>query len=93
MTLSEYEMVFESLCPFSCRKYIELMLRVPFKYRTRPHYKLHHEIIAGLWPEVLEYEINPSENRLKGLAENVLYRTNLYDYIKFLHIMFYKRFK
>ena len=93
MTLSEYEMVHESLCPYSCRRYIEYMLRVPFKYRTNPEYKLHHEIMAAFWPEVLAFEINPAKNKIQKSIEDFLYRTNLYDPIKFLHIMFYKRFK
>ena len=93
MTFSEYEMVHESLCPYSCRRYIEYMLRVPFKYRTQPEYKLHHEIMAAIWPEVLEYEINPAKNRIKKSIEDFLYRTNIYDSIKFLYLMFYKRFK
>jgi hypothetical protein len=93
MTFSEYEMFFESFCPFSCRKYIEYMLRVPFKYRTSPDYKLHHEIMRTLWPEVLKYEINPVENRMKKMVEDFLYRTNIYDPIKFLYLMLYKRFQ
>jgi len=93
MTLSEYEMVHESLCPYSCRKYIEYMLRVPFKYRTNPEYRLHHAIMEAIWPEVLKYEINPTKSRITKSIENVLYRTNIYDPIQFLHIMFYKRFK
>ncbi|MEI7635680.1 MAG: hypothetical protein WCJ37_00105 [Syntrophus sp. (in: bacteria)] len=93
MTFSEYEMVHESLCPYSCRAYIEYMLRVPFKYRTNSEYKLHHEIIAANWPEALEFDINPENNRIIKGIEDFLYRTNLYDPIKFLHIMLYKRFK
>lgn len=93
MTFSEYEMVYESLCPYSCRRYIEYMLRVPFKYRTKPEYRLHREIIAALWPEALEYEINPERNWIKKKAEDFLYRTNIYDPIKFLYLMCYKRFK
>ena len=93
MALTEYEMVHESLCPYSCRRYIEYMLRVPFKYRTNPEYRLHHEIMAAMWPEVLDYEINPEDNRLKKTVEDVLYRTGLYDFIKFNYIVFYKRFK
>ena len=93
MGLSEYEMVYESLCPYSCRRYIEYMLRVPFKYRTKPEYKLHCEIIATLWPEALEYEINPEINRTKRIIDYFLYRSNIYDLIKLSHIMLYKRFK
>lgn len=93
MTFSEYEMVHESLCPYSCRRYIEYMLCVPFKYRTKPKYELHHDIIAALWPEVLKYEINPEKNRIKRTIEDFLYGTNIYDPIKFLYLMFYKQFK
>lgn len=93
MSFSEYEMMHESLCPYSCRAYIEYMLRVPFKFRTNPDYKLHHEIIAANWPEALEFEINPVNNQIMKGIEDFLYRTNLYDPIKFLHIMLYKRFK
>jgi len=93
MALTEYEMVHESICPYSCRRYIEYMLRVPFKYRTNPEYKLHHEIIAAIWPEVLEYEINPAKNKIKKIIEDVLYRTNLYDPIKLIQILFLKRLK
>lgn len=93
MTFSEYEILYESLCPYSCRRYIEYMLCVPFKYRTKPQYKLHHEIIAALWPEALEYEINPEKNWIKKKTEDFLYRTNIYDPIKFLYLMCYKRFK
>jgi len=93
MTFSEYDMVHESICPYSCRSYIEYMLRVPFKYRTNPEYKLHHEIIAANWPEALDFDINPENNRLVKGMEDFLFRTNLYDPIKLLHIMLYKRFK
>lgn len=93
MTFSEYEMVFESLCPYSCRKYIEYMLRVPFKYRTKPDYRLHHEIIAANWPETLKQEINPEKNRLKKSIEDFLYKTSIYDPIKFAYLMLRKRYK
>lgn len=93
MTFAEYEMVYESLCPYSCRRYIEYMLSVPFKYRTQPEYKLHHEIISANWPEVLEYEINPEKNKIKKKVENFLYRTGVYDYLKLVFLMTYKQFK
>jgi hypothetical protein len=93
MSLAEYDMVSESLCPYSCRKYIEYMLSVPFKYRTNPEYELHHRIIAANWPDALEFEINPEPNGILKMGEEFLYRTGLYDPIKFLHIMLYKRFR
>jgi len=92
-TLWEHEIIHESLCPFTCRSYIEFMLRVPLKFRTNPDYKLHRAIIAYNWPEALNYDINPSGNKIKTASENFLYKTNLYDPIQFLNILFIKRFK
>ncbi len=92
-TLCEYDIIHESLCPFTCRSYIEYMLRVPFKYRTNPDYKLHHEIILANWPEVLNYDINPANNKIRKTFENVLYMTNLFDPLQFLYIMLIKRYK
>ena len=93
MALSEYEMVYESICPCSCRKYIEHMWRVPFKYRTKPDYRLHHEIIDRGWPDVLKQEINPESSRVKKTVLDWLNRTSVYDPIKFLYIMAYRRFR
>jgi len=67
------------------------MLRVPFKYRTKPDYRLHHAIIASLWPEALAFDINPEESRIKKIVEDFLYRTSIYDPLKFLYLMLHKR--
>jgi hypothetical protein len=93
MTFSEYDMVQESLCPYSCRKYIESMLRVPFRHRTYPDYRMHRELMAAAWPEVLRQEINPEKNRIMKGIKGFLYRTSIFDLIKFLYIMLYKRHK
>ncbi|MCB2167353.1 MAG: hypothetical protein KQI78_06800 [Deltaproteobacteria bacterium] len=93
MTFSEYEMFFESLCPYSCRKYIENMLRVPFKFRTNPNYIMHYKIMESCWPDVLDFGINPETNLLKKHILNFLYLSNIYDLIKLPHIIFIKRFK
>lgn len=92
-TLCEHEIIYESLCPFTCRRYIEYMLRVPFKYRTNPDYKLHRSIISANWPEALNYEINPVNNKIKKSLEKFLYKTGVYDPIQFFNIMFIKRYK
>jgi hypothetical protein len=92
MALSEYDIAFESLCPYSCLEYIEYMLRVPFKYRTMPDYKLHYEVINNLWPETLEMEINPPKNKMRKAMMNLLYRTNFYDLFKYVYIMTYRRY-
>jgi hypothetical protein len=96
MTFSEYDIAFETLCPYNCRQYIEYMLRVPFKFRTMPDYKVHHELIRNLWPETLRFNIttvNRETNKQKYEFINFLYRTNLYDILKYLYIMMYRRFR
>jgi hypothetical protein len=41
----------------------------------------------------LNFEINPEKNWIKKKAEDFLYRTSIYDAIKFVYLMCYKRFK
>ena len=96
MTFSEYDIAFETLCPYNCRQYIEYMLRVPLKYRTMPDYKLHHELIRNLWPETLRFNVttvNRSSSKFMRLFVDLLYRTNLYDILKYLYMMTYRRFR
>lgn len=93
MSFHEYEMVFEVICPYSCRHYIECLLSVPSKYRTKPDYTLQYDIAQILWPQTLELPVNPADNKFKKSAEDFLYRTNLYDALKYLFIMYYRRYK
>ena len=93
MSFHEYETAFEIVCPYSCRQYIELLLGVPFKYRTKPDYLLQKRIAKALWPETLGLPINPGNSRVKKNVEDFLYRTNLYDVLKYLLMMFYRRHK
>jgi hypothetical protein len=96
MSFSEYDIAVETICPYNCRKYIELMLSVPFRYRTMPDYRLHHAMINYLWPEVLDFEIRTVSSEYEGLKKaglELLYRTPLYDVIKYVHMMGYRRFR
>ena len=94
MSFSEYDIAFDTVCPFNCRAYITSMLGVPFRYRTMPDYVLHKAIINNLWPEVLEEEIrtiNRETVKWRKIGLDYLYRTNLYDIIKYIFIMYYRR--
>jgi len=86
-------MAFESLCPYNCREYIELCLRVPFKYRTRPHYRAHKELIGQLWPETLEEPVGIPKKGISGMALDFMYRSGMYDYVKFGYIQSVRRLK
>jgi hypothetical protein len=96
MSFSEYDISVETVCPYNCRRYIELMLSVPFRFRTMPKYKLHHAMIGSLWPEVLDFEIRTISSRYPGWKKtglDFLYRTPLYDIIKYSYLMLYRRFR
>ncbi len=89
MALGEYDIAYETLCPYGCREYIELLLQIPFKYRTMPDYKLHKDIIRQLCPGALNYEIitvNNNTNPFVRFAINALYTTYIYDYLKYFYI-------
>jgi len=96
MSFSEYDIAFDTVCPYNCRGYITTMLGVPFRYRTMPDYVLHKAIIRNLWPDVLQEEIltvNREKVKWRKIGLDYLYRTNLYDVIKYLYIMYYRRFQ
>lgn len=93
MTFSEYDVAFETFCPYNCRQYIEYMWGVPFKHRTMPDYRLHHAIARKLWPETLDFPvltINRETNRFRRWAVNALYRTWTYDAMKYLYLLLYR---
>ncbi len=93
MTFGVYDFAFETFCPYNCRRYIEYMWGVPFKQRTMPDYRLHHAIIRKLWPETLllpVLTINRETNRLRRWAVDTLYKTWIYDVIKYLYLLLYR---
>jgi hypothetical protein len=96
MSFSEYDIAFDTICPYGCRAYITSMLGVPFRYRTMPDYKLHKAIINNLWPEVLQEDIitiNNEKVKWRKIMLNFLYASNLYDVLKYFYIMYYRRFQ
>lgn len=96
MSFSEYDIAFDTVCPYSCRAYITSMLGVPFRYRTMPDYKLHKAIINNLWPEVLQEDIitvNNEKLKWRKIGLNFLYASDLYDVLKYFYIMYYRRFQ
>jgi hypothetical protein len=56
----EFDIAWKDLfTPFNCRELLETMLSVDRKYRKAPDYKLFHGIILNLWPELLDFPVNP----------------------------------
>jgi len=93
MSFQEYEMAFEVICPYSCRQYIEYLLSVPFKYRTKPDYIMQHKIAQTLWPQTLDLPINPVNSRFKKAIGDLLYKTDMYDALKYVFMMYHRRYK
>jgi hypothetical protein len=93
-TFRVYDIAFETFCPYNCRRYIEIMWGVPFRQRTMPDYRLHHALVRQLWPETLVLPvvtINRERNRFRRWAIDVLYRTWLFDAVRYPYLLFYRR--
>lgn len=88
MSYSEYDIAFESFTPFSCRKLLTIMLSSDVNSRKSPRFKLHQEIIKKLWPELLEFEINPPKNR-KAFFRRKLKYTPVYSVYKSIRYLNY----
>jgi len=67
MSQLEWDLVQEDFTPFNNRALLLLLLSVNYKYRIKPDFRLHKEIIKNLWPELLNYPINPSAPFIKIL--------------------------
>ena len=59
MNFTEWDTVQDVFSPFNCRDLIVAMLSVEEQYRMPPANTLHREILRNLWPELLDYPINP----------------------------------
>jgi hypothetical protein len=71
MSYSEYDIAYESFSPFSCRNLLATMLNVECKYRIAPRFTLQKAIIERIWPELLEYEINPPAKGSAAFRKNM----------------------
>ncbi len=90
-TLSEYDIAFDSLCPYNCRKFFETMLKVPFKYRTKPQYALHKKLLENLWPAVLKLPVSPQPCIFKNVILDLMYSTKTYDLAKIVFLLTMRR--
>jgi hypothetical protein len=93
MTYSEYDIAYESFSPFSCRKLLSIILNVESKYRIAPRFVLQKSIVEKIWPELLEYEINPPVKGAGAFRDN-LKNSLLYPfYRKFIFLKYSKLFR
>lgn len=83
MSYNEYDIAFESFTPFSCRRLLTLMLGVESHHRVAPNFTLQRGIIDHLWPELLQFEINPAETFSKSVRK-LLKNSSIYKVCKTL---------
>jgi hypothetical protein len=79
----EWDIVHETYTPFNHRGLLELMLGVPAKLRSAPHYSLYRMILTELWPEVLRQPMN--RPTAKRRVANILGRAGMYERAKGLY--------
>ena len=59
-TQMEFDLVVgESFVPYNSRLLLEKMLATDPNFREPPEFKLHSALIKRMWPELLQYPINP----------------------------------
>lgn len=72
MSQLEWDLVVgEIFVPYNNRYLLSLMLGLDKKYRIYPKYQLHEALIKKLWPELMEWPINPATKKHKSLPFRV----------------------
>ena len=70
---AEQDVSIEEVSPYNCRQLIEGMLALPRELRAGPDYPHYRKLLKELWPETLDYPINP----LRGLPLKAKLRERL----------------
>lgn len=68
---TEYDVIHDTFSPYSNRRLMSLLLSTPAEARCKPRCTLYRQLIEHLWPELLEYPINPPESRLAALSHKL----------------------
>ena len=84
----EKDIAQEDLTPYNSRRLIEYTFSVPPKCNNQPDYLLYKEILRILWPETLNYPINPGF--IKS-AKKLLHAFKLLNAVKAIRFMFSHR--
>ena len=68
----EQDIAAEEFSPFNHKGIILALLSVDIRRRLPPHYPFFHDLIAALWPECLDVEINPDNTLKKKLVHEFI---------------------
>jgi hypothetical protein len=64
MTQMEFDIAWRDIfTPYNCRELLLTLLAVEERVRRHSRYRLFHELIESLWPEVLTEPVNPHDRR------------------------------
>lgn len=91
MSYSEYDIAFESFSPMNCRLFLAIMLGVKKSYRQTVDTFLHRALIKRMWPQTLEYVINPPQ-KIGSKIIRKMKRTPLHGIIKTIKYLRYSGF-
>jgi hypothetical protein len=88
MSQLEWDLAADTLVPFNCRAFLEIMLSVDFSERCGPAHLFHGELIRRLWPETLSEPFNPPDlsprrfqRAVKRRIRGVLQEKGVYDHL------------
>jgi len=82
LAISAYDIVFESLIPFNCRKLMECLISVDDQYRLKGKV-IHLSLINHMWPELLDFPLNPPADKREEIMEK-LREKEFYSKLRFL---------
>jgi hypothetical protein len=62
----EFELAWKELFfPYNNRELLVTFLSIDEHYRTAPDYKLYTRLVEAMWPELMDYPINPPQKNVK----------------------------
>jgi hypothetical protein len=82
MSQLEFDMVQEVFTPFNCRALLIDMLSLDKRFREPPEYRLHHELINKMWPDLLLDPINPQPEVRRDYKSHFLKRSMIGSIIR-----------
>lgn len=82
--LLEWDIAYEALSLYNYRPLLVTMLGTPIKYRRAPNYSLVQRTIEYLWPDLLNWPINPTKGfkSIELHLRKLLLDIGLYDQVR-----------
>jgi len=65
---NEWDMVMDQFTPYLNRPWLEVVFGTPKVMRSEPEFSIFLKMIDALWPELLNYPVNPPESWREGIV-------------------------